>query len=343
MSKRKEEINSFIFDNLETHPQDIIPITALHFNITKAAVSQYIGSLVESGSVEATGKGRNRRFTLKDTVHVFSEIITPVLAEDQVWNNHIKPVLPQLKENILAICHYGFTEIFNNVIDHSASADTLFAVEFNSGNITMRIRDYGIGIFKRIKDAFNLSDERQAILELSKGKLTTDPSRHSGEGIFFTSRIFDDFSILSGELFFGHSAENSDWLVSAKEAFVGTQVSMSISRASNRTLQTVFDFYAGESLDYAFNKTTVAVTLSQNEGEHLVSRSQAKRILNRIDKFKEVVLDFSKIEFIGRAFADEIFRVYQNQHPEIKIVYTNANKQIEGLIHSIQSQNEGAC
>ena len=38
-------------------------------------------------------------------------------------------------------------------------------------------------------------DKRQALFELSKGKFTTDPSRHSGEGVFFTSRMFDDFEI----------------------------------------------------------------------------------------------------------------------------------------------------
>jgi len=36
---------------------------------------------------------------------------------------------------------------------------------------------------------------------LAKGKLTTDPKRHSGEGIFFSSRMFDEFDILSGGVF----------------------------------------------------------------------------------------------------------------------------------------------
>ena len=59
-----------------------------------------------------------------------------------------------------------------------------------------------------------------------------------------------------------------------------------------------------------------------------------------VEKFKEVVLDFSKIETIGRAFADEIFRVYKNQHPEIKLNFLNANQEIEGLIHHILSSSE---
>ena len=55
-----------------------------------------------------------------------------------------------------------------------------------------------MGIFKKIQKALDLLDERHAILELAKGKLTTDPKHHTGEGIFFTSRMFDEFTILSG-------------------------------------------------------------------------------------------------------------------------------------------------
>jgi hypothetical protein len=66
--------------------------------------------------------------------------------------------------------------------------------------------DNGIGIFRKIKEAFDLASEAQAILELAKGKLTTDPDRHSGQGIFFTSRMLDKFSILSRGAFFSHEA-----------------------------------------------------------------------------------------------------------------------------------------
>jgi anti-sigma regulatory factor (Ser/Thr protein kinase)/DNA-binding transcriptional ArsR family regulator len=339
MNKRKEEIQSFILENVENHAQDIIPLTAKHFNVTKSAISQHIRTLLQSDLLEASGKGRNRLFTLKETLHVFEEKITPELQEDQIWSTKLKPLLPELKENVINICHYGFTEIFNNAIDHSTSKKALISIKFDARKVSLNVVDFGIGIFKKIQNGFQLQDERQALLELAKGKLTTDPSNHSGEGIFFTSRVFDDFSIYSGELFFSHATENNDWLISAKVPLKGTMVSMTISRSSEHTLQNVFNLYAGEASDYSFNKTIVALTLSQYEGEQLVSRSQAKRILNRVEKFKEVVLDFSKVDFIGRAFADEIFRVYQNQHPDIQFVCINANKDIEGLIQGIKGQN----
>jgi len=63
-----------------------------------------------------------------------------------------------------------------------------------------------------------------------------------------------------------------------------------------------------------------------------VSRSQAKRILAGIDRFKVVSLDFTGVEWIGQAFADEIFRVYQNAHPDIEILVESANTDVRAMI-----------
>ena len=63
-----------------------------------------------------------------------------------------------------------------------------------------------------------------------------------------------------------------------------------------------------------------------------MSRSQAKRVLNRIEKFKTVVFDFARVETIGQAFADEIFRVFANSHPEIELLPINANPDVQAMI-----------
>ncbi len=64
-----------------------------------------------------------------------------------------------------------------------------------------------------------------------------------------------------------------------------------------------------------------------------MSRSQARRVLSRFERFKVVLLDFSGIEAIGQAFADEIFRVYTLDHPEIKLVAANGNEQVNHMIN----------
>ena len=54
--------------------------------------------------------------------------------------------------------------------------------------------------------------------------------------------------------------------------------------------------------DYSFAKTVVPVRLAKIGDENLVSRSQAKRLLQRVDRFRCVVLDFDQVGSIGQAF-----------------------------------------
>ena len=84
--------------------------------------------------------------------------------------------------------------------------------------------------------------------------------------------------------------------------------------------------------DYEFSKTHVPLSLAKSSKDFLVSRSQARRILARFEDFQEVRLDFEGIDSIGQAFADEIFRVYQSQHPEIDIVADNCNLEVDRMI-----------
>ena len=177
-------------------------------------------------------------------------------------------------------------------------------------------------------------------MKLRGRKLTTDPENHSGEGIFFTSRMFDKFSILSRELYFScHNDEN--WLIEdAKDENEGTSVSLVISQESSKTTKEVFAKYAPEADEYGFTKTHVPVNLVRYGNENLVSRSQAKRLLARFDRFKEVFLDFEGIGEIGQGFADEIFRVFHSAHPNTKIVWINASVDVQNMIRAVESKKD---
>jgi hypothetical protein len=87
-----------------------------------------------------------------------------------------------------------------------------------------------------------------------------------------------------------------------------------------------------------FRKTHVPIKLGKYPGEQLVSRSQAKRILARFDEFSEVILDFEGIDTIGQAFADEIFRVFRNNHPKIELYALKANESVQMMIDHVKSQ-----
>mgnify|MGYP001576918399 CR=1 FL=1 len=56
------------------------------------------------------------------------------------------------------------------------------------------------------------------------------------------------------------------------------------------------------------------------------------RLLAELEKFKKITLDFSDVETVGQAFADEIFRVWNRRHPQVEIKYRNANENVSFMI-----------
>ena len=191
---------------------------------------------------------------------------------------------------------------------------------------------------ERFKKPLHLLDERHAVLELAKGKFTTDPQHHSGEGIFFTSRSFDEFRIISGTVYFSHDfGDEEDWILGddENEDIRGTAVVMRLNNHTARTLQGVFDEYA--DVDFGFTKTVVPVRLAQYGDDKLISRSQAKRLLARVDRFRTVMLDFAGVETIGQAFADEVFRVFVTEHPNIKLIETNTEPEVLAMINRVRA------
>jgi STAS-like domain of unknown function (DUF4325) len=257
-----------------------------------------------------------------------------------VWSKDVSLVLGEQPRNVLDIWHYGFTEMLNNAKDHSQGSFIHVDIAKTAISTRMTIMDDGVGIFKKIQAALNLIDERHAVLELAKGKFTTDPAHHSGEGIFFTSRMFDYFRILSGDVFFSHNfGEIEDWIMEGdqKTDGRGTWVAMELCNHTSRTVEKVFDPFAPGEGDYGFTKTVVPVRLAQLGNDKLVSRSQAKRLLARIELFKTVLFDFTGVETIGQAFADEVFRVFPQDHPNVELFPINYNSEVHRMIARVLS------
>ena len=335
---RGEDIRNYILDHVENHPKDIGKIAADHFGITRQGINKHLQKLCFDKALIESGKTRGRTYKLTTLLEWQENFkITPDLAEDLVWTNSIRPVISPLPDNVLDIWHYGFTEMFNNAIDHSDGSEISVKIRRNAASTEMLLMDNGIGIFKKIQAAMNLLDERHAIFELSKGKLTTDPRNHTGEGIFFTSRMFDSFDIISGGVYFTHKfGDDEDWIFEREKFSTGTSVWMEIHNHTARTTKKIFDHFSSGD-DYGFNKTVVPVKLAQYGNDKLISRSQAKRVLARVELFKIVIFDFESVEHIGQAFADEIFRVFAKKHSEITLVAIRGNSEIKRMIERAKS------
>jgi hypothetical protein len=330
---RGENIRHFILSNVEKHPADIAKVAAAKFDISRQAVNKHLVRLVDEHALVQKGNTRNKTYLL----HPLEEIekrfeLSKDLAEDLIWRREILPLLGKMPENVLDIWHYGFTEMLNNVIDHSGGTVAVARLSKTAVSTQIVLLDDGVGIFKKIQQELGLLDERHAVLELAKGKLTTDPENHTGEGIFFTSRMFDDFNILSGGVYFSHAfGEAEDWILESEKSPSGTSVWMKLNNHTSRTTKKIFDgFTSGD--DFSFSKTVVPVRMAQYGDDKLVSRSQAKRLLARVDRFKTVIFDFQGVDTIGQAFADEVFRVFANKHPDIELMHMRASSAVRRMI-----------
>ena len=166
------------------------------------------------------------------------------------------------------------------------------------------------------------------------------PKSHSGEGIFFTSKSADLFILDSFgyQLALNTKVEN----VAIKNVSIikrGTKVIFEIDANSERHLNQVFKKYTNlsEESDYGFDKTEIRVKLYTMGGVH-ISRSQARRILSGLEKFKIILLDFENVPVVGQAFADEVYRVFHYKYPDIKIEEKNMSEGVRFMIERAKNE-----
>lgn len=269
---------------------------------------------------------------------VLFEKVLPVAEvgdEARVWATLVRSRI-NLPPHLLSICQYGVTETVNNILDHS-SANTLRVAVKNEGvDVSIEVEDDGVGIFARLRGHFGFESDVHALVELIKGKLTVAPAAHSGEGLFFACRMFDRFTIDSGELsvLFGEGGCSASTVPMRS----GTKVTMTLSSNSTRTAESVFAEFC-DPARFSFRKTRFQVAIAAFDGA-LVSRSQAKRVAFRLEAFDEVALDFAGVESVGQAFADELFRVWPLAHQETRLVVERVGPKVEAMISHVRSRGD---
>ena len=234
----------------------------------------------------------------------------------------LKEHIADLPQNVRGIWAYAFSEMVNNVMDHSEAETMRVIIRRDYLDTQALILDDGIGIFEKIRSHFRMKSLDEAIQELFKGKLTTDEKNHSGEGIFFTSKLMDEFFILSDGKVFTNNRYDVSQVFDLPEMAGGTGVFMQLSNFTRKNSQEVFDMFS--NVDGGFTKTRIPIKNMFDADP--VSRSQAKRVCNGLNRFREVEIDFSGVDWMGQGFAHQIFVVFQNEHPEIRLIPINMSE-----------------
>ncbi len=308
---------------------------------SRAYINKFFQKLREDGKIVLIGKANQARYVeankqsiveiKKEYTSVNKSLQNKDIAEDVVLDEIKRDsgIFIKTPKNVVEILDYAFTEMLNNAIEHSQSKKIELSVKKDDISIRFDVMDWGVGIFRNLMRKKNLKNELEAIHLLLKGKQTTSPKEHSGEGVFFTSKVADTLVIRSGKkkLIFNNIID--DIFIRDIKPVSGTRVTFSIGLKSKRQLQRVFGEFNYNL--YEFGKTKITVRLYKMDNSY-VSRSQARRIVSGLDAFKLIVLDFKNLKAVGQGFADEIFRVWQRRHPDILITYQNADENVKFMI-----------
>jgi hypothetical protein len=292
---------------------DVVEATGL----TRQAVHRHLREMVEQRELFPVGAGRGARYVAKRT-SLRLRRPRAGLDEGQLYEE-IEGQLDELRalpRRASRIVHYVFTEMVNNAVDHSRGKWVDVAIDVGRERVAVEIADDGIGAFANVRAALKLSSDLEAIGEISKGKTTTDPERHSGQGLFFASKAVELFTLESGALKWLVDGRVGDNAIASAPERQGTLVHFEVAHDTDRDLRALFDEY---TTDHEFDRTRTVVRLFAY-GTTFVSRSEAKRMLHGLDRFREVVLDFAGVEAIGQGFADEVFRVWARTHAGTRLL-----------------------
>lgn len=312
----------------------------------RSYVSKKLKELMDEKKVVQVRTGRNVSYEINNKgVLVDEDVILSGLDEEIFWNRLRKSseFLSGLSEQAENALYFGFTEMLNNAVDHSKSGVGYVKIWRENGEVKFIVRDRGIGVFRNVITKRKLADEITAIQELIKGKLTTMPSFHSGEGIFWTSKVADRLVISSYD--FRLTVDNiiGDYAIEKLEngeTVRGTEIRFEIAEDTRKSLTKLFRDYSFDKQSVALDTTVIPVQLYR-EGEVWISRSQAEKALAGLEKFKKIIFDFKGIKMVGQGFADEIFRVFNIQHPEIELDAVNMSESVRLMVEHARNDQTG--
>ena len=341
--EKRESIKRYMLEKIRQEDEEFIQKTMDNFQISITTVKRYIKECLEAGIISEDDSNM-RSYGLVSDKYEFVYENDGQLNEDEIYFEDIAPLLRNVSKEAASIWAYSFMEMMNNAIEHSKASIIRCVVKKDYLHTEISIVDNGIGIFKNVQQFLESILNRKVsyqdvLVELYKGKLTTSEKNHSGEGIFFTSKALTEFAIWSDDAILSYGCLNKEKFVTShlisyynRLNQIGTMVTMKLENNTARKIGEVFDMFA--PIDEGFVRTRIPIKEVCPYGEP-IARSQARRIVHRLEEFKQVELDFEGIDFMGQGFADEIFRVFQREHPEVELIPMNACRSVLGMIRHV--------
>lgn len=342
------DIKSLITNRIEEKGEARVADIVEETSFSRKYIHRFFDELQKEGKITKIGTTKVAKYVFSNPKDItqakkgITKIDLPIkntgLNEDVIEDKIREEtgIFYNLPKNVQGIADFAFLEMLNNAIEHSKSKTMRVTMSRLENKLIFDIFDAGIGVFVSIRKKKGLKNDLEAIQDLLKGKETTEPESHTGQGIFFTARIADKFIVYSSKKKLIFDNEVGDIFLKDSPARKGTRVHFEIALNSKKKAEDVFKKYSEEG-SYEFSKTEVIIRLYTMDVGY-ISRSQARRVTAGLEKFKSVLLDFDKVDTVGQGFADEVFRVWQKRNPETKITHKNANENVLFMIERAISE-----
>jgi anti-sigma regulatory factor (Ser/Thr protein kinase) len=331
MAAAAERLRALVDRQGEVGNRDVVRA----LRVSPATSHRLLRALVLAGVLERQGRGPAARYRLRRVRRRFT---LAGLEEDRAWQRvaaDIARVRP-LREQEARSLRYAATEVINNAVEHSRGRVVRVTVAFEPAGITVvTVQDDGVGVFQRLCADFGFRSPHDAIVQLEKGKLTSDPARHSGEGLFFSSKAVARFRLESPGAAWIVDNLVQDSAVGTSDVRRGTRVVLTVAGIRTPRLEDVFRAHTDED-SLRFTRTRATIKLGAL-GTGLVSRSEARRVVERLGEFTHATLDFSGVDVVGQGFCDEVFRVFARAHPEVTLEPVGMNDAVSFMVARAQS------
>ncbi len=333
-----ETITQWITAAAQRRPHGLDVELAARMNVSQRSARRTLARLVELNWLVREGSARRPEWRPGLLRQVVQRYELAGLEEDLPWSLDFAPHFV-LAPNLLRLVQQAFNELLNNAIGHSGGSHVAVSLRQTANQAQLLVSDNGVGLFERIAQTFSIASPALAMLELSKGKLTSQPERHTGQGLFFTSRLADVFDLHANDAAFQQRAwDERGWHPQRALRHAGTSIYAAFALDTPRTLDGVRRAYSvgADPFGVDFNRTVVPLRLITSTIEGLESRAQARRVCARLGEFRRAEIDFGGVASVGHAFADELFRVFGPAQHSLELVPVNMSPAIAALVASVQ-------
>lgn len=330
-SKHLAALTQWITPAAVQHGRQLPEHLMQRLGLQRRAVMQLLGELVALQWLTTEREGRLTLYRPGALRQVVQRYALVGLQEDLPWRRDFAPCF-EMPASIARMVQHGFTELLNNAVDHSGGKSVTVSLRQTPLQMQLLVSDDGCGLFERIEQSFGIADPQLALLELSKGKLSSAPERHSGQGLFFTARLADVLSVhANGAAFQRRAWDRQPWHRGKPANRGGTSVYMAIALDSPRTLDTVLAAHNLQPGGLSFDHTEVPLQLLA-EGGVLASRAEARRAVARLTQFCSAQVSFAGVEDLGHGFADEMFRVFARANPGVQLMPVDMSPRVAAMV-----------